>query len=74
MERAKQIADKASHERSVSQANAYVRCAQWADANPSEETIMQIVEAYKLWVSEFYTMPLTEFVVRWINSTERGAN
>ena len=69
--RAKQIADKASHERSVSQANAFVRGAQWADSNPSEDAIMQIIEAYKLWVQEFYTMPLTEFVVKWINSNER---
>ena len=69
--RAKQIADKASHERSVSQANAYVRGAEWADNNPSEDTILGIVEAYKLWVSEFYAMPLTEFVVKWINRNER---
>lgn len=71
MERQKQIEERANHERSVSQANAYVRCAQWADANPSEDSIMQIVEAYKLWVSEFYTMPLTEFVVKWLKRNER---
>lgn len=68
--KAKQIADKASHERSVSQANAFTRGAQWADSNPSEDTIMQIVEAYKLWVQEFYSMPLTEFVVRWLKRNE----
>lgn len=68
--RAKQIADKASHERSVSQANAFVRGAQWADSNPSEDTIMQIIEAYKLWVQDLYTMPLTEFVVKWLKRND----
>lgn len=69
--RAKLIEERASHERSVSQANAFIRGAQWADSNPSDDTIMQIVEAYKLWVQEFYTMPLTEFVVKWINSKDK---
>ena len=69
--RAKQIEERANHERSVSQANAYVRGAEWADSNPSDDTIMEIVEAYKLWVSEFYTMPLTEFVVKWLKRNER---
>ena len=31
---------------------------------------MQIVEAYKLWVQEFYTMPLTEFVVKWLKRND----
>ena len=70
MKREKQIEERAQHERSVSQANAYVRGAQWADSNPSEDTIMQIVEAYKLWVQDFCTMPLTEFVVRWIKRND----
>lgn len=44
--------------------------AGWADSNPSEDTIMQIVEAYKLWVQEFYSMPLTEFVVKWLKRND----
>ena len=69
--RAKQIDEMLDNECSVEIANAFIRGAQWADANPSEDTIMQIVEAYKLWVQEFYTMPLTEFVVKWLKRNEQ---
>lgn len=69
--RAKQIAEMLNNECSVEIADAFIRGAQWADSNPSEDTIMQIVEAYKLWVSEFYTMPLTEFVVKWLKRNEQ---
>lgn len=69
--RAKQIDEMLNNECSVEIANAFIRGAQWADNNPSEDTIMQIVEAYKLWVQEFYTMPLTEFVVKWLKRNEQ---
>ena len=68
--RAKQIEEMLNNECSVEIANAFIRGAQWADRHPSEETIMEIVEAYKLWVQEFYTMPLTEFVVKWIKRND----
>ena len=69
--RAKQSDEMLDNECSVEIANAFIRGAQWADANPSEDTIMQIVEAYKLWVQEFYSMPLTEFVVKWLKRNEQ---
>ena len=68
--RAKQIEEMLNNECSVEIANAFIRGAQWADSNPSEDTIMGIVEAYKLWVQEFYTMPLTEFVVKWLKRND----